>query len=384
MEVGERIEGADRVWIERAGQVRALDPSGQDPGAVATLGVHTPEGGDTTVDEILRRHHVQAAVVLQRGRLAYEWFAPGVGPNEPYLCYSITKSFTGTLAAMAVRDGRLDRSARVATLIPELASSGFADATVGQVADMTVTLDYDEDYLDAGAAPSGGESLGFGDYMIALGLVPPDGLDGVDVPRSIRDFVGSVGLGPGRHGETFAYATPATDVLGWLLELAHDGPGYAGLVGAGIWSHIGAEHDAMLMVDPAGTPVSGGGLVITTRDMARFGLFIGEQARQGVDGLIPSDVIDSIRAGGDLEVFQRSGNYGFLPGFSYRDQWWLPGGAGRPLLGWGIHGQLLWIDPDAEVVVACHSNGPDADDDRRELEFHAMCRALVEASSTWA
>jgi CubicO group peptidase (beta-lactamase class C family) len=384
MEVGERIEGADRVWVERAGDVRVLEPSGRDPREVGDLVVRTPDGGVATVEEILRRHRVRSAVVLHRGQLAHEWFAPGAASTDRHLCYSITKSFTGLLAAVAVRDGRLDRSARVADLIPELASSGFADATVGHAADMTVAIDYDEDYLDAGQPPSGGESLGFADYMIALGLVPPDGLEGSQAPRSIRDFVAAVGPGRGRHGEAFAYATPVTDVLGWLLELAHDGPSYADLLGAGIWSHIGAEHDAMLMLDPAGTPVSGGGLVITTADMARFGLFVSEQARTGADGIVPGDVIDAIRGGGDLDVFQQGGGYGYLPGYSYRDQWWLPGDAGRPMLGWGIHGQLLWIDPDAELVVACHSAGEDADDERRELEFHAMCRALAGASSGWA
>jgi CubicO group peptidase (beta-lactamase class C family) len=376
MQVGERITGADLVTIRRAGDVRILEPSGRDPREVAGLAVHTDAWGDTTVDEVLRRHRAQGAVVVHRGRLAYEWFAPGVDPGRRQRCYSITKSMTGTLAATAVHDGRLDRSARVGTLLPELAASGFADATVGDVADMTVALAYDEDYLDAGEGPRAGGVLGFGDYLIALGLELPAGNGAVGGPRSIRSFLASVGAGAGRHGETFAYGTPVTDVLAWLLERASAGRGWAELVGDGIWSQIGAEHDALVSLDPAGTPVSGGGLVITTADLARFGLFIGERAHAAV--------IDSIRAGGDLDVFQRGGGHEHLPGYSYRDQWWLPGDVGRPMLGWGIHGQLLWIDPDAQVVVACHSAGPDADDQRRDLEYHAMSRALVEASSAWS
>ena len=74
------------------------------------------------------------------------------------------------------------------------------------------------------------------------------------------------GLGPGtgRHGETFTYGTPVTDVLAWLLEDASGGRPYVELLGAGIWSRIGAEHDASLSFDPAGTPVCGGGLAVTT------------------------------------------------------------------------------------------------------------------------
>jgi hypothetical protein len=63
----------------------------------------------------------------------------------------------------------LDRSARVGDRIGELATSGFADATVGEVADMTVSVGYDEDYLDAGEAPSVGDAFGFGDAGVRWG-----------------------------------------------------------------------------------------------------------------------------------------------------------------------------------------------------------------------
>jgi len=61
----------------------------------------------------------------------------------------------------------------------------------------------------------------------------------------------------------------------------------------------------------------------------------------------------------------------------------MPPGPSRPLSAWGIHGQLWWVDPDAELVVACHSVGPAASDERRDAEQDAMCRALTEASAAW-
>ena len=86
----------------------------------------------------------------------------------------MTKSFTGTLAAIAMAEGRLDSLRRGSvTCCPRLADSGFAEATVGDVADMTVAMGYDENYLDADEGPRhGAPTRGFGDYMMALGLEP--------------------------------------------------------------------------------------------------------------------------------------------------------------------------------------------------------------------
>ena len=100
--------------------------------------------------------------------------------------------------------------------------------------------------------------------------------------------------------------------------------------------------------------------------------------------LISRAALDAIRTGGDPEAFARTDHYGYLTGYTYRDQWWLPGGPGRPLSAWGIHGQVLWIEPDAGIVIATHCGGPDASDQRRDLEQDALCRAIVEASTTWS
>ena len=188
--------------------------------------------------------------------------------------------------------------------------------------------------------------LGFGDYMAALGLdgsAPAD-----DRPASIRDLLVSVGPGTRPHSEAFAYATPVTDTLGWLLERADDRDGGDGL--AALWAEVGAEHDALLTRDPEGTALMGAGLAMTTRDLARFGVLLSDAiaGRAPADTALDGAVLDTIRDSGDPDAFQRGGHYAYLEGYSYRDQWWLPGGSSRPLSAWGIHGQVLWIDPDAE------------------------------------
>jgi CubicO group peptidase (beta-lactamase class C family) len=383
VEVGEHIRGAQIVDIPPGDPPRAL-PSGQlDPTRIAELPVRTTTWGETSVEGVLARSQARSLVVLHEGRIAFEWYGPTGGPDRRNRCYSVTKSFTGTLVASAVHDGTLDRAAVVGDLLPELAASAFADATVGDVADMTVAMGYDEDYADAVDGASGGTTLGFGDYMLALGLDPsddpddPHGTGRSDAPRTVRTFLPTIGPVDRRHGEAFAYATPNTDVLGWLLERA-TGAEYPDLLGRAIWTRIGAEHVARLALDPAGTPTMGAGLAMTTRDLARFGLMLSEQGRPGAEPVVPVAAVEAIRDGGDRGAFLRSGQYDYLTGYSYRDQWWMPGGARRPMSAWGIHGQVLWVDPDASVVIATHCGGPDASDVRRDLEQDAMCRALTD------
>ena len=380
------IVAADRIVLEPGPEVRPLPSLDLDPAGLAGIPVMPVEGGPASAAEILRRHQSLALVVVHRGRLAYEWYAAGASPDTLRPCFSITKSFTGTLAAVAAHDGALDRSARLGDLVGEVAGSGFADATVGHAADMAVAIAYTEDYLEADAGPSPeGHGHGFGDYIAAL------------APRAalpLRELLGRIGPGDRPHGEAFAYATPTTDVLGWALERARSRP-YAELLGA-LWAQVGPEHEAAVTRAPDGTPLLGVGLLATTRDLARAGLALVEAAaggapagEGGVGGepaggaIVPPAVAETIRAGGDPDVFRAGGRYAYMTGYSYRDQWWMPGGPNRPLSAWGIHGQLLWIDPEAELVVACHSGGPHPSSRQRDLDHDALCRALTDAAATW-
>ena len=142
----------------------------------------------------------------------------------------------------------------------------------------------------------------------------------------------------------FAYATPVSDALGWVVERMASRDG-AEVLDDALWSRIGAEHDAVLTRDATGTALLGAGLAMTTRDLARFGAMLAAGGTNGSTEVVDPAVVETIRAGGDPEVFQRGGHYSYLTGYSYRDQWWLPGGPSRPLSAWGIYGQVLWVEP---------------------------------------
>jgi CubicO group peptidase (beta-lactamase class C family) len=379
MTIGDHLGAERRTTLAAGPTVRELPLLDLDPTRIGGLEVVVAPSGPATVDELFTRHDGLGLVVLHRGSVAYERYATEDGAGRRNACYSVTKSFTGTLAASATAEGRLDRSALVGDLVPELAPSGFGDATVADIADMTAAVAYDEDYDEATAPSDRAGWRGFGDYMAALGLGDP----APNRPATVRELLVAIGPGGRPHGDAFAYATPVSDVLGWLLERADDRDGADDLEGT-IWSKLGAEHDARLGRDGAGTALMGAGLAMTTRDLARFGAVLATGGTGPHGPVVAPPVVESIRDGGDPEVFQRSGHYAYLAGYSYRDQWWLPGGSSRPLSAWGIYGQVLWVDPDADVVVAYHCGGPLPSDARRDVEQDALCRALVDASTSWS
>ena len=89
-----------------------------------------------------------AVIILHRGQIVYERYDGVTDGDTPHIMFSVSKSFSGTLAEMLIANGQLDENAKVVQYIPELASSGFGDATVRQILDMTTGLDYSENYSD--------------------------------------------------------------------------------------------------------------------------------------------------------------------------------------------------------------------------------------------
>lgn len=162
----------------------------------------------------------------------------------------------------------------------------------------------------------------------------------------------------GRHGEAFAYKTVNTDVLGWIVART-TGQSLTDLLSARIWSRIGAEQDAYYTVDSIGTPFAGGGLSAGLRDLARVGQLILDGGMLDGERLFPAAAVERIRAGGDRAAFARAG-YRQIPGGSYRGMWWVFHNPHGAFAARGVHGQTIYIDPRAEMVVVRFASHPQA------------------------
>ena len=117
------------------------------------------------------------------------------------------------------------------------------------------------------------------------------------------------------------------------------------------------EQDAYFTVDPGGTEFAGGGLNLTLRDLARFGEMMRLGGRYHGQQIVPASVVDDIRKGGNREQFAKAG-YKTLPGWSYRNMWWVSHNSDEAFSARGVHGQVIYIDPKAEMVIARFASHP--------------------------
>ncbi len=288
-----------------------------------------------------------AVLILHKGRIVYERYLGVMTPDQPHIAFSVTKSYFGTLAEILIDEGKLDETALVSRYIPELAQSGFGDATVRQVLDMTTGLAYSEDYTDPNAD--------IARFAVAVGVAPaPPSYTG---PRAAYDYLPLVAK-KGAHGEGFTYKSVNTEVVGWLIARV-TGQRPHEYLSARIWSQLGAEQDANIVVDGAGAPFTAGGLSLTLRDMARFGETMRLGGRFNGRQIIPAAVVAKIRSGASQADFAKAG-YKTLPGWSYKSQWWIAHNPHGAFSARGVHGQAIYIDPKAEMVIVRFASNPKA------------------------
>lgn len=296
-------------------------------------------------DEALQASYADAVVILHRGNIVYERYFGVTTRHAPHMSFSMTKSYYGTLAAMLVAEGKLDEHATIAHYIPELADSGFGDATVRQVLDMTTGIGYSEDYTNPKA-----EVFAF---ALAGGIFPrPSGYSG---PDGFYAYLPTLQK-KGEHGAQFTYKSVNTEVLGWLIgRVTGDNP--VKLLQDRIWSKLGAEEDAYILLDSHGTGWAAGGLNATARDHARFGEMMRLGGKLNGQQIVPEPVVEAIRRGAGKEDFAKAG-YKTLPGWSYRDQWWISHNRDGAFAARGVHGQTIYIDPAAEMVIVRLASHP--------------------------
>jgi len=306
-----------------------------------------PIGGDRpmTWRDSLLVNYTDGIIVLHKGRVVYERYFGVLNPEGQHAAMSVTKTFVGTLASMMVAEEALDPQRKVAEYVPELTSSAFGSATVRQVMDMTTGIRFSENYADPNAEVWAHAAAG-------NPLPKPEGYEG---PQSYYEFLQTV-KPEGTHGEAFHYRTANTDALGWILARV-TGRSVAQLLSERIWSKLGAEQDAYMTVDSIGTPFAGGGLNAGLRDLARFGEMIRKNGFYNGQQTIPAVVISDIRAGASKEHFVKAG-YKLLKGWSYRNMWWITHNEHGAFMARGVHGQALYIDPMAEMVIARFASHP--------------------------
>lgn len=356
----------DRLWqLESAGQAAAR--------TYGDLRVAGTDGRRVGLAELLDQTDTDALVVLHRGRLVHEEYRHGMAPEVPHLCMSVSKSITGTVAGQLVAGGRLDPTRPITELAPELSGSGLAGATVRHLLDMRTGTHEDITTLELQRA-----------YYAAIGWAPP--APGMEAHQHSRThFFRFRQARP--HGSDFEYRSTLTCVLAMVCERA-TGRRFPDLL-SGLWKDIGAESPCEITVDGAGHAIADIGISCTARDLARLGevLRTGGQHPDGTPVVGRDWVADTVADREELRAAFRANGGVFLPGARafYRNQWWIgrgrEQGRGACYYALGIHGQLLYVDEEHDLVVAKFSSWPEPWVEESAVATLRACEALAAALS---
>lgn len=370
--------------LQRVDEFRPLGAISRGAGLVRELPVDLVEldhlefvdrtGATTTLGQHLETSFTEGLIVIKDGTIVYERYLNGLQPATRHLLASVTKSITGTALGVEIGKGTLRRDDRVADIAPEFIGTSIEDATVGQLIDMTVGTAFAEVH-DELADPTQESDLVR--FFRQTGTMPLGDATPVGVLGLFRE------LGQAYpHGDHFEYRTPLTCVVGRILEIVTRRP-YLELISDDVWSRIGAEHDAEIVIDVGGFPFAGGGMTATLRDVARYGL--AHLDNGVVDGrqVIPTDWIASTRDGSDdtRRAFARCPQLteqDLASWSEYRNAFWVVE-PGRSYEALGLFGQVCRINTETRTVITRFSAQPMAE--RTEIGFETYrAHAAIEAA----
>jgi len=333
-----------------------------DPQPLGDIEFTSGDGSPCTVASLLDRSYTDGLLILHRNRIVFEDLRDGFTCDCRHIAFSVSKSVVGMLAGILITRGALKRNDSVTSIVPELEGSGWTGATIAQVLDMTTGANFVEDYEDRNASV-------WAMRRFLYGLPDATGRVGT---KGILDFLPGVGLA-GPHGESFVYKSADTMVLAWILERT-TGKQLPHLLESEIWTKLGANHEARIMLDPKGVAYGAGGICATIRDLGRFGQMVANGGAFNDRQVIPEEWIEACRTG-DKATFGNSRLADRFPQGAYSNHWWLEDGSGGAQLAIGIHGQMIYIDPERETVAVKLSHWPHA----RQPEILADTISAVEA-----
>lgn len=339
------------IELERSGPVREF---GSNPASLPES--FTYQNREINILDWLEETNTMALLVVKGNDILHEAYFLGTDKNDRRISWSVAKSFLSAIFGVAVHDGLIpDLDTPVDDFVPMLTGTGYEGVTIRNVLQMSSGIHFNEDYSDFNS-----DINRFG-RAVALG-------------RSFDAFAASLHSDPDLKQGTFLhYVSLDTHVLGMVLRAA-TGKSIQQLFEEKLWSKAGFEQNAYFISDGYGEPMVLGGLNMTTRDYARFGMLMRDNGKAFGEHIIPEYwVLESTTPGAPHLYPGERENAVTRLGYSY--QWWLPENTTpdvREFFALGIYGQFIYVNPDANIVIVKNS----ADINFQENNFESQYIAI--------
>jgi CubicO group peptidase (beta-lactamase class C family) len=312
------------------------------------------------VRRYLDSHPATGLMALKDGRILFEHYQYARHAEHRFTSFSMAKTVVAMAIGVALAEGRIaSLDDPVDRYEPALHDSAWKGVTVRHVLQMSSGVRFDETYDRS-------------DTDIARLSRPWTRQQGalLETLQSFRERDGAA-------GERFKYISADTQVLGHVLARA-TGRSVAAYVGEKIWAPMGAEADALWVLDAAGFEAAYCCLSARLRDWARLGQLLLDRGQRDGRSIIPGDWVDAASG-------VRAADRHLLPGtatryFGYGYQTWiLPEQLGFALL--GIRGQAIYVHPQLKLVMVQTAVWPRSSDLALARQRDGLWRELVRAAS---
>jgi len=336
----------------RIARPAAASPLGRAPQQLAlTYGYR---GVTYALPDYLNRNPATGLLIARGDTTLFEHYQYARTDHDRFLSQSMAKTVTAMLLGIALSEGAIrsiDQPA--ADYVPGLAGTEFGRTSIRDLLHMASGIAFRETY-------DGTDDAAALNRMLA---------SGIDPARAVARF--NTRAVPA--GTRFHYAGIQTEVLGLVIANATH-TSLADYLDSRIWQPMGAEADATWVIDPTGHELAFCCISATLRDWARFALLLAHDGAWNGRQIIPRDwVIASTTV---AAPYLAPG--AVAPFYGYGNQVWLLPGPRRQFALLGIHGQTIFVDPAAQLVLVQTAVRVKATADASAGELRAVWRALVQ------
>jgi CubicO group peptidase (beta-lactamase class C family) len=334
---------------------RADKPSPWQRGAAELSLNYTYAGASHDLPDYLSRHPATGLLIARGDTILYEHYQYARTDRDHLTSQSMAKTIVSMLVGIAVQEGSIrsiDQPA--ADYVPALAGSEYGKTPIRALLHMASGVAFKEVY----DAPGDNQALG---RMLSSRANPGP-----------AQAVATFNTREAPPDTRFHYAGSETEVLGLVVTQAVKMP-LTEYLRTRIWQPMGAEAEVAWTVDTTGQEVAYCCVNAVLRDWARVGMMLANDGAWNGRQIVPRQwVLDATTPQAPFltpGIMTRSYGYGY--------QVWLLTGPRRQFALLGIHGQTIFVDPAAKLVLVHTAVRLKANMDPAVLELRALWEGLV-------
>ncbi len=267
----------------------------------------------------LNNKKTRACIIIRGDSIVYERYIDGFDKDTPQLGWSMTKSVTGTLVGMLIKDGKLNLNDHN---LYEIWQDNRSEITLQQMLNMTSGIDWEEDYTKVGSATN---MLYNTEDVIA--------------------FTSQLSL-EAKPGEKFEYSSGTTNLLaGVMKKQFKTKEDYLQFPRERLFRPLGMR-SAFIEIDESGNFIGSSYMYATTRDWAKFGMLYIHKGNWLGNQLLDTSWVDYTFKHDPIS----KGIYGtqFYHNDSKLD---LPNCPQDMIYADGFQGQRVYIIPSQDLVI---------------------------------